>query len=78
VRPPAPSWSEALTRLRVGRTRDGALVQIRLELPGRSTLDVEVLESIDGVEVDAGDASPILRAALARELARRGLTAKVR
>lgn len=74
----APSpWSELVTRLRVGRTREGALVQIRLELPGRGRLDVEIVDAVDGVEIRAEDASPKLREALTRELARRGLSARV-
>lgn len=64
---------EVLTRLRVGRAREGAVVELRVRLSGRGELDVRVVESARGLELQADGADEPLRRALRDELARRGL-----
>lgn len=66
---------QLVTRLRVGRSRDGAVVELRLAVAGR---DVEVrLRERDGeIEVELEGADDRLRAALNAELSARGVTTK--
>ncbi|GAB4198812.1 MAG: hypothetical protein OHK0013_08370 [Sandaracinaceae bacterium] len=78
LQPPGPTVSPSpLLRLRVGRSREGEIVQLRLRAPDGSELDVEVIASSRGVVIHAGDASPAWRARLARALDARGVQAEV-
>jgi hypothetical protein len=72
--PPLPP---CLVRLRVGRSRDGELVQLRVRAPDGRELDVEVRASPRGVEVHAEGASDAWKAHLARTLAARGVAAEI-
>ena len=82
--PPVPVASQAtvrtdvsrlaeqlVTRLRVGRAKEGAVVELRLSVGDRE-LDVRLLETARGIELST-DADPSMRQALSRELAARGL-----
>jgi hypothetical protein len=75
--PPAPRNEVArlaeqlVTRLRVGRSREGASVELRLALSGRE-LDVRLVETAHGLELHA-DGDDTLCEAIARELVARGL-----
>jgi hypothetical protein len=62
---------QLVTRLRVGRGKEGAIVELRLSVGDRS-LDVRLVETARGIELQT-DAEPSMRQALARELAGRGL-----
>jgi hypothetical protein len=62
---------QLVTRLRVGRSREGASVELQLTLGGRE-LDVRLLETMHGLEVHA-DGDDALRDAITRELRARGL-----
>lgn len=68
----ARAAEQLVTRLRVGRTREGALVELRLALGGRE-LDLRLVETPHGIELHTNDADDGLRRALASELAARGL-----
>lgn len=61
---------QLVTRLRVGRTREGALVELRVRVGGRE-LDVRLAESANGVTLHTDDDA--LRSALVQELGRRGV-----
>ncbi|MBX7195394.1 MAG: hypothetical protein K1X94_25285 [Sandaracinaceae bacterium] len=73
ARPELARLAEQLvTRLRVGRAREGALVELRLSL-GAQEVDVRLVEGARGIVLET-DAEPGLRAAIERELAARGLS----
>lgn len=74
VPPPMPA---CLVRLRVGRSRDGEVVQLRVRTPEGRELDVDVVASPRGIEVRAEGASAAWKARLARTLAARGVSAEV-
>jgi len=79
VSPPAartdvPRLAEQLvTRLRVGRAREGAVVELRLSLAERGELDVRLVEAAHGIELHVEGADESLERALHRELERRGV-----
>lgn len=62
---------QVVTRLRVGRSREGALVELRLAV-GERAVDLRLVETSHGIELHT-DADEPMRRALARELAARGL-----
>ncbi|MBN8617109.1 MAG: hypothetical protein J0L92_41405 [Deltaproteobacteria bacterium] len=62
---------QLVTRLRVGRAKEGAVVELRLSVGDRE-LDVRLVETVRGIELQT-DADPSMRQALSRELAARGL-----
>ena len=78
VTPPAPRGDlgrladQLVTRLRVGRSREGAAVELRLALGDRE-LDVRLVETPHGLELHTS-ADDALRDAMTRELTARGLT----
>lgn len=61
---------QLVSRLRVGRSREGAIVELRVTLEGRE-VDVSLLEVSEGIVLRTGD--PDLDGRLERELAQRGV-----